>query len=101
MARCECNSGSRQQHGSRTSNEHRLAPADSIREPAEQGTTNYPSQWNKRTGNHGFVKAEHPVALKEGDPPGHVADRRWDKQESCHCSAKIRLRISKYDRVRP
>src|SRR5208283_5345599 len=89
-----------QQHGDRSPDEHRFATAYSISEPADQRTTDYPSQWNEGTGDHGIVIAEHLVALKEGDSPSHIANGGGHKQESCYRPAQIRLRVSKYDRAR-
>src|ERR1700692_5073129 len=45
LAGTESDHRSRQQHGDRASDEHGLATAEPIREPADQRTTDYPSQW--------------------------------------------------------
>jgi hypothetical protein len=89
-----------QQHGDGASDEHRLATAYKIREPADQGTTNHPAQWHQRTGDDRIVVAEHPIALKESHAPSHVANGGGHKKKSCHNAAQIRLRVAKYNRVR-
>src|SRR5208283_3366037 len=67
----ESDCGRGHQHHGRAADEYRLAAADPIREPSEQGTPDYPSQWNQGTCDNCIVVAEHPVALKEGHAPGH------------------------------
>ena len=74
--------------------DHRLAPADPIRDEPEQRAADDPPERHRRRAQHRGGVVDAARLLQVADAPDHVEDRRRDEQQAGDHPAEDRLRIA-------